>query len=137
MKSFFFTVVLIFILSVGLLPVRAQSIDGNIKAAKATAAGAVVRDNNKLPPDSMKWKRGGSATLNFSQTSFSNWSGGGENVIAFGSTLSLFANYKKNKAIWENNAFLALSRPSFAILISSFCIGLLTRLLLPYCSMVI
>lgn len=87
------------------LPIHAQSEDANIRKAKTEAASAVKTDAKKLP-DSLKWKRGGDVSLNFSQTHFSNWSGGGENSIALNTKMNLFANYKKNKVIWENNAYL-------------------------------
>ncbi len=106
MKSIFIFTILFTVLCVTTLPVRAQSIDSNIKSAKSTAASGVVSDPKKLP-DSLKWKKGGNISLNFSQTYLSNWAAGGENSLAFGSVANLFANYKKNKMIWENNAFLA------------------------------
>ncbi len=88
------------------LSVQAQSDDKNIKDAKAVAAGAIKSDPKKLP-DSLKWKKGGNVGINFSQTQFSNWAGGGENMLAFNGTANLYANYKKDKLIWENNTFLA------------------------------
>ena len=78
-----------------------------IKGAASTAATGVGRDAKKLPPDSLIWKKGGDISLSFTQTDFSNWAAGGEKSISFSSSSNLFANYKKNKMIWENNAFLA------------------------------
>lgn len=48
------------------------------------------------------WKKGGLISINASQSSFSNWVGGGENSYGGTSFLNLFANYKKDKNIWEN-----------------------------------
>jgi hypothetical protein len=101
-----FAILFVF-LCICLSPAQAQSVDKNIRDAKSTVANAVKSDPKKLP-DSLAWKKGGSVSLNFSQISFSDsWSGGGENQIALNSTLNLFANYRKNKLIWENNVFFA------------------------------
>ncbi len=79
--------------------------DKAIREAKTQTAN-IASKPEKLP-DTLNWKKGGSVALNFSQTYLSNWSAGGEPMIAFNSTLNLFANYKKNKFIWENYAFFA------------------------------
>jgi len=52
--------------------------------------------------DTSYWKKGGMASLSFSQTSLSNWSGGGDNAISTNVQLNLFANYTKAKNAWEN-----------------------------------
>lgn len=52
--------------------------------------------------DTSYWKKGGMASLSFSQTSLSNWSGGGDNAISTNAQLNLFANYAKAKNSWEN-----------------------------------
>jgi len=55
-------------------------------------------------PDSLKaWKKGGIGTLNFSQTSFSNWAQGGENSLSATVLFNLFANYKKGKSAFDNS----------------------------------
>ena len=46
------------------------------------------------------WKANGFFGLNFSQTSQSNWQGGGQNNFALNSLLNLQINYKKNKHEW-------------------------------------
>ncbi len=48
------------------------------------------------------WKRGMITNIGFSQAYLENWVLGGESSIAARSDLSLFAEYKKNKTIWEN-----------------------------------
>ena len=107
MRSFLKLVIISVLLCAGMLSAHAQSEDKNIKDAKTVATSAIATDAKKLP-DSLAWKKGGSAALNFSQTLLSDsWSGGGENMLVFGSTVNLFANYKKNKVIWENSTFLA------------------------------
>jgi len=53
--------------------------------------------------DTTYWKKGAQTSLTFSQTSFTNWVGGGTNAVAFNAYLGLFANYKKGKTTWENS----------------------------------
>ncbi len=52
--------------------------------------------------DTSYWKKGGMASLSFSQTSLSSWSGGGDNAISTNAQLNLFANYTKAKNAWDN-----------------------------------
>ncbi|MCY1635031.1 DUF3078 domain-containing protein [Marinifilum sp. D737] len=52
--------------------------------------------------DTSYWKKGGLISISFSQTSLTNWSGGGDNAISTNSQLNLFANYNKGKNSWEN-----------------------------------
>lgn len=48
------------------------------------------------------WKKGGTVGLNFAQSSFSDWVGGGQNSIAVNGLLSVFAHYQKGPHRWEN-----------------------------------
>jgi len=89
------------------LSVFAQADKAAIQKAANEANTGVGRDAKKLPQDTLKWKKGGDVSVNFSQTALSNWSAGGENSLSLSSSLNLFANYKKNKMIWENYAFCA------------------------------
>ena len=98
--------VLTIILSVISYPAHTQEVRDVVKGAATTAATGVGRNADKLP-DSLKWRKGGNVSLNFSQMSFSNWAAGGENSLTLSSSSNLYANYKKNKMIWENYAFLA------------------------------
>lgn len=59
---------------------------------------AVAQDK----PDTTYWKKGGNTALTFSQTSLTNWSGGGDNAISTNLLLNVFANYSKSKTSWEN-----------------------------------
>ena len=52
--------------------------------------------------DTSYWKKGGIISISFSQTSLTNWSGGGDNAISTNGLLDLFANYNKGKNSWEN-----------------------------------
>ncbi len=58
-------------------------------------------------PDTSYWKLGGITSLNFTQSSFTNWAAGGENAISASAFTSLFANYKKDKWTWDSNLDLA------------------------------
>ena len=51
------------------------------------------------------WKKGMVFGLNFSQASFSNWAGGGENSIAGNAILVAVAQYKGNKDFWNTGLF--------------------------------
>lgn len=53
------------------------------------------------------WDVNGTTTLTFSQTSFSNWAGGGDNSISGIFQFGLNANYAKRKHTWENRFDLA------------------------------
>jgi len=53
------------------------------------------------------WKKGGFIGINFNQVSLSQWAPGGDNNLSLSSSLSLFANYAKNKTIWDNSLDLA------------------------------
>ena len=65
-------------------------------------------DTTKKLPDSLRiWKKGGVGSLNFSQTSLSNWAAGGESNLSAAALFNLFANRKKNKSNWENTLDIA------------------------------
>jgi Protein of unknown function (DUF3078) len=48
------------------------------------------------------WRRGGLLACNFSQVSLTNWAAGGQNSIAGNAIVNYFANYKKDKNVWDN-----------------------------------
>ena len=105
MKQSFLLFMALCVLSVS---AQAQQNRDAIKGAASTANANVGRDAGKLPKDTLKWKKGGDVSVNFSQTHLSpHWAAGGESSLAFSTTANLFANYKKEKVIWENYAFLA------------------------------
>jgi len=52
--------------------------------------------------DTSYWKKGGLASITFSQTSLTNWSGGGDNAVSTNALLDLHANFNKGKNSWEN-----------------------------------
>jgi hypothetical protein len=49
------------------------------------------------------WKKGGVFAINLAQTSLSNWSAGGQNSVAVNGLFSAFANYKRDKSVWDNS----------------------------------
>jgi hypothetical protein len=50
-----------------------------------------------------RWDIGGPVSISFSQSSFSNWSAGGENSSGLTSLASLHANYKDSNFSWLND----------------------------------
>ena len=48
------------------------------------------------------WSTGGNTSFTFSQVSLTNWSAGGKNSMAGTFLFKTFANYKKNRVIWDN-----------------------------------
>lgn len=54
-------------------------------------------DDNKV------WTIKGVAGLNASQTSFVNWSAGGDNTVALNGFFNVGAHYKKGKYVWDND----------------------------------
>jgi len=53
------------------------------------------------------WKSKYEASLGFSQTSFSNWSAGGDNAVSINGMLNIYKNYAKEKVSWTNYLGLA------------------------------
>lgn len=49
------------------------------------------------------WKKGGIIVANLSQTSLSNWAGGGQNSLSVNGIISVFANYKAEKSFWNTS----------------------------------
>jgi hypothetical protein len=64
---------------------------------------AVAQEAKVVSP----WKHSGTSYLNLTQSSFSNWSAGGENSIAIGVGINnIRLNYNKQKVSWENGLTL-------------------------------
>lgn len=53
------------------------------------------------------WKIGGLARFGFNQISFTNWASGGESALSENSFANIYANYKKDKFIYENTVDMA------------------------------
>ena len=49
------------------------------------------------------WKSGGVIGITLAQTSLTNWAAGGQNSVAANGILSLFANYRNKKSVWDNS----------------------------------
>jgi hypothetical protein len=61
-------------------------------------------DKNSHKYDSAKlWNKGGAFSVTAGQTTLSNWSGGGTEAFSVNGTVSLYADYKKNRETWDNN----------------------------------
>ena len=60
----------------------------------------IAQDAANTAAKDTSWKTSGYFGLNFSQTSLSNWQGGGQDNIAGNSILNVQAIYKKDKAEW-------------------------------------
>jgi hypothetical protein len=59
------------------------------------------------PDGDTSWKSKYEASLGFSQTSFTNWSAGGENALAVNGMLNIYKIYAKDKLLWSNYLGLA------------------------------
>lgn len=60
------------------------------------------------------WKTGGNYNLNIQQVTLTNWAAGGASSFALNTGVSLFANYKKDKKVWDTqvNINLGFNRQS-------------------------
>ena len=71
------------------------------------ANGQVTESEKKLRTQTADttqgWKTGGVTAINLSQTSLTNWAAGGQNSLAINGIFSMFANYKKEKSVWDNS----------------------------------
>jgi len=47
------------------------------------------------------WEKGGNFNLSIQQVSLSNWNAGGASNMALNSSLAMFANYRKDRIIWD------------------------------------
>jgi hypothetical protein len=103
-----------FIISNSTLLYNKLSLPKNLQAMKfhftiflfATTLLLSAQSETKTAKDT-SWKTGGVFDLKFSQVALSNWAGGGQNSISLNTTISLFANYKKEKNTWTNTLDLA------------------------------
>jgi hypothetical protein len=61
-----------------------------------------AQEPDTLQPDTL-WKKGGILGINITQIGLSNWAAGGQNSVSGTGLVSLFANYKHKKSIWDNS----------------------------------
>lgn len=74
--------------------------DNGRKKTKEALSGLV---NGKFRKDTTKlWNAGGAFSINASQTTLDNWSGGGTNSFSAVSSLNLYADYLNKKTSWNN-----------------------------------
>ena len=64
--------------------------------------GAYITASAQEKADTTYWTKQGSTSLTFGQTSFTNWSAGGENSVSVLGAFSYKADYKKDKVAWNN-----------------------------------
>ena len=75
--------------------------DAGRKNTKEAVSGLV---GGKFRKDTTKvWNTGGSFSINASQTTLDNWSGGGSNSFSAVSALNVYADYLKKKISWNNS----------------------------------
>ena len=77
-------------------------------AQDSTRVTTNFKDTVAVKPDTSYWQRSFSGGINFNQTSFSNWAGGGTNSMALGAIIAARALYEKKKTSWDNTADLQL-----------------------------
>ncbi len=68
----------------------------------AMACSTIALADEKVEENKL-WTIKGVTGINMSQTSFVNWSAGGDNTIALNAFLNLGAHYKKGKYVWDND----------------------------------
>ncbi len=85
---------LLFIASAMLFVAQAQ--DDELKGNAAGVSG------QSTDQEEDGWDKGGIINVNFTQTSLSNWTAGGEDAIAINGIFNAYANYKKGKFFWNN-----------------------------------
>lgn len=70
-----------------------------------TSTMSISAQDTALQTDSTKlsfWKYNGLASLNFSQTSLTNWSAGGDNAVAANAIFNGNLKYRKGKWLWNS-----------------------------------
>lgn len=60
------------------------------------------------PKKEIFWETGGNYNLNIQQVTISNWAAGGASSFALNSGISIFANYKKDKKVWDTQVTINL-----------------------------
>lgn len=75
-------------------------VSSQLVSAQITETESALRTQSADSVDG--WKFGGVASVNASQTSLTNWVGGGQNSISINGAFNTFANYKNGKNTWDN-----------------------------------
>lgn len=63
----------------------------------------VAQDADVAEEEKDGWKKGGVATLTFSQVAMDNWAAGGQNSVSGVALFNGFANYTQGNHVWDNN----------------------------------
>ena len=75
--------------------------DASIRKLQLESSKTIIKDATDT--SRKKWKGGGIYNISIGQGSLSNWAAGGDDFsLTVGTSLNLFAFYKKNKANWDN-----------------------------------
>lgn len=74
-----------------------------VVAVACCAASTMAQD---APKDTSYWKKSGSTSLTFGQTSFTNWAAGGNNSVSVLASFAGKLSYEKGSWMWDNSADL-------------------------------
>jgi len=88
--------------------VRAGSVVSFALAAHGLPVAA--QEPAQVPPDSLGWHRQAVGQLNLTQVSFDNWSEGGENAMAWQTTLASTFAYRGPSYSWESSGKLGYGK---------------------------
>jgi len=83
----------------GILAIATLFILNSFQAQVTDAEDALKKQNTDTIDG---WQTGGVISVNFTQTSLTNWSAGGENSLSLNGVVSVFANYIKGNSSLEN-----------------------------------
>ncbi len=72
----------------------------------ATCCMTSVVAQEEASKDTSYWKKSGSASLTFGQTSLTNWSAGGSNAVSVLASFAGKMNYEKERWMWDNSVDL-------------------------------
>jgi hypothetical protein len=89
MKTKIFTLILVTLIVIQVASAQVTEAEKTLRTAKVDTT--------------LGWKSGGVFALNFAQTSLTNWAAGGQNSVAVNGLLSVFANLKRGKSVWDNS----------------------------------
>lgn len=93
------TAIIITVFSLLSLNLFAQ--DASIRKLQSESSKTIIKDATDT--SQKKWKAGGIYNISIGQGSLSNWAAGGDDFsLTVGTSLNLFAFYKKNKANFDN-----------------------------------
>ncbi|UHG90791.1 DUF3078 domain-containing protein [Spirosoma oryzicola] len=98
---------LVFLTLVG-VTVRAQDSTRSDSVVVRRDTIVVINDSVVTVKDTTYWQKSFNGSINFNQTSFSNWAGGGTNSISLGTLVNTRALYLKDKWSWDNTADIQL-----------------------------